>query len=355
MRSSLLILAIVVARCPDAHANAAAEEVSTGATISASTTPSLNWIADRIAGTWDATSRWQLRIALEATRVIAPQGEESNTIFNASASAELAIDSHWTVSLTAGGSPASATHSSATVLDDTLPGDQGEALAQLTARSAAMSLAASLDYDTAGSSDHETIGSISVGATHFRSTQEITSFIDPDGQMLTPQEVDEYCTFDYPCSSDLMSALSPKETQLTQLVLGASVMHTVEGTGDLGLSASYYLYDADPTQIGYYSLATLGRGNLGNGVSVAPLRYTVTPTISEQWGPLSGTLSATYGIYVRDVSYDLTTSLRLQYKLKLEGEARLKLYSSLAGSRGADQDGNTTTSMSLALGAQYSW
>lgn len=355
MRSLLPILAIVAAHAQSAHADAAAAELSAGATVSAPTTPSLSWIANRLAGTWDATSRWQLRAALDATRTMAPEGEESNTIFNASASAELAIDSHWTASLTAGGSPASTTHSSATILDDTLPGDQGEADAQLAARSAVVSLAASVEYDTAGSSDHETIGSLTVGATHFRSIQAITSIIDPDGQMLTPRDVEDHCAYYYPCSSELVSALSPKETQLTQLVLGAGVMHTIEGTGTLGLSASYYLYDADPTQLGYYALATLGRGNLGTGVSVAPLRYTVTPTISEQWGPLSGTLSATYGIYVRDVSYDLTTSLRLQYKLKLEGEARLKLYSSLAGSRGADPDGNTTTSMALALGAQYSW
>jgi hypothetical protein len=354
MRSPLLILAIVVARSPNAHANAAADEISAGATVSAPTTPSLNWIADRIAGAWDATSRWQLRIALDATRVMAPGGEESNTIFNTSASAELAIDSHWTVSLTAGGSPASTTHSSATILDDTLPGDQGEALAQLAARSAVLSLAASLEYDTAGSSDHETSGSLTVGATHFRSIQAITSIIDPDGQMLTPGEVSDHCAA-YGCTSELRSALSPKGTQLTQLALGAGLLHTVEGTGDLGLSASYYLYDQDPTQLGYYSLATLGRGNLGSGVSVAPLRCTVTPTIGDRWGPLSGTLAVTYGIYVRDVSYELAPSLRVQYKLKLEGDARLKLYGKLAGSRGADQDGNTTTSMSLGLGAQYSW
>lgn len=354
MRRPLLILAIVVARSSSAHANAAAEEISAGASVSTPTTPNLSWIANRIAGVWDATARWQLRVALDATRVMAPGGEESNTIFNTSASADLAIDSHWTASLTAGGSPASTTHSSATILDDTLPGDQGEAVAQLDARSAVMSLAASLEYDTAGSSDHETSGSITVGVTHFRSTQAITSIIDPDGQMLTPGEVDDRCTL-HPCSSELRSALSPKETELTQLVLGASVLHTVEGTGDLGLSASYYLYDEDPTQLGYYSLATLGRGNLGNGVSIAPLRYTVTPTIGDRWGPLSGTLAVTYGIYVRDVSYEVTTSLRVQYKLKLEGAARLKLYSKLAGSRSADQAGNPATSMSLALGAQYSW
>ncbi len=354
MRSPLLILAIVVARSPNAHANAAAEEISAGATVSASTSPSLGWIANRLAGAWDATSRWQLRIALDATRVMAPAGEESNTIFNTSASADLELDSHWTVSLTAGGSPASTTHSSATILDDTLPGDQGEAVAQLAARSAVMSLAASLEYDTGGSSDHETSGSITVGATHFRSIQAITAIIDPDGQMLTPGEVGDHCTL-HPCSAELRSALSPKGTQLTQLALGASVLHTLEGTGDLGLSASYYLYDEDPTQLGYYSLATLGRGNLGTGVSIAPLRYTVTPTIGDRWGPLSGTLAVTYGLYVRDVNYEVTTSLRLQYKLKLEGAARLKLYSKLAGSRGADQDGNTTTSMSLALGARYSW
>jgi len=354
MRGSLLISAILVARGASAHAGSISEEISAGASLSASTTPSISWIADRIAGVWDAGARWQLRASVDATHAMAPSGEEANTVFSTSASAEIALDSHGSLSLVAGWSPTSTTHSSATVLDDSLPGDQGEAVARLAARSAMMSLAASLEYDTAGTSDHETSGSLTIGANHFQSLQTITALTDPDGQMLTTREVSDHCAT-RSCSDELQAALSPKATQLTQLALSASVMHTLEGTGDLGLGASCYFYDKDPNTVGYFSLATLGRGNLGTGAGVAPLRYTFSPSIGNRWGPLSGTLSVTYGIYFQGVGYDLTTNAKLQYKLKLDAQSRLKLYTKLSGSRGADQEGNTTSSMSMALGAQYSW
>ena len=172
--------------------------------------------------------------------------------------------------------------------------------------------------------------------------------------MLTTRQVGDHCTT-HQCSDELRASLSPKGTRLTQLAINAGVMHTMEGNGDLGLSASYYLYDKDPTQVGYFSLATLGRGNLGNGVSIAPRRYSFSPSIGNRWGALSGTLAVTYGVYIRELGYDLTTSAKVQYKLKLDGSTRLKLFSKLAGSWGADQDGNTTSAVSMALGAQYTW
>jgi hypothetical protein len=355
MRRTLLIWAIVVARAANAHADAVVEELSAGASLSASTTPSVSWIADRVAGVWEISPRWQVRVDLGATRAMAPTDEdEASTVFTTSASAEFAPDAHWTFSLLAGWSPASTTRSSATVLDDTLPGGWGEADAQLTARSAMMSVAASADYDTGGTSDHETSASITLGANHFQSIQAITSITDPDGEMLTLPEVGDHCDL-HECSRALEAALRPKGMLLTQLAISAGVMHTIEGDGDLGLGATCYLYDKDPTQVGYFSLATLGRGNLGNGSGVAPLRYAVSPSIGNRWGSLSGTLGVTYGIYIQDLGYDLTTSLRVQYKLKLDGDKRLKLYGKLVGSWGADPDGNPTAALSTALGAQYSW
>jgi len=348
------IAAIAVAHSASARADAVSEEISAGASLAASTTPAISWIADRVAGTWEPSARWQLRAGLDATRAMATGGGEANTVLSTSASAELALASHWSASLSAGWSPASTTHSSATVLDDSLPGDQGEAVAQLVARSAMMSIAASVEYDTAGTSDHETIASLTLGANHFQSIQAIASLTDPDGQMLTARQVGDHCII-YECSDELQDSLHPRGTQLTQLALGASVTHTLEGTGDLGISASANFYDQDPTQVGYFSLATLGRSNLGNGAGVAPLRYAVTPSIGDRWGQLSGTLAVTYGIYYQDVGYDLTTSVRLQYKLKLDDQTRLKLYSKLVASWGADPEGNTFSAASAALGAQYSW
>jgi hypothetical protein len=189
---------------------------------------------------------------------------------------------------------------------------------------------------------------------HFQSLQAITALIDPDGLMYTPRQVADHCEA-FGCSRALEAALVPRGTLLTQLAISAGVLHTIERDGDLGLSATCYLYDKDPTQVGYFSLATLGRGNLGTGAGVAPLRYAVSPSIGNRWGALSGTLAVTYGIYIQDLGYDLTASLRLQYKLKFDDTRRLKLHTRLVGSWGADPDGNPTAALTAALGAQYSW
>lgn len=356
MRKILPIAALLASLAgARARADSVTEEVSAGGLLSASTTPALGWISNRIAGSWDASDDWQVRADIGATRALAQTSEDTaSTVLSISAGVELAVSDRWSVSLSGGGSPASTTRSSAIVLDDSLPGDLGEAIAEVAARSSLLSVSASVSYDTAGTSDSETSASLTAGASQYQSIQAITSLIDPDGQMLTPRQVGDHCAI-YVCSDDLESSLSPHAATLLQLSLSASVTHTMEGDGDLGLTAAAYFYDRDPTQVGYFSLATLGRGNLGAGTGVAPLRYTVSPMIGNRWGRLSGTLSATYGIYIGDLGYDFATSARLQYKLKLGGASRLKLYAKLSGSIGADPDGNRTTSLSSALGAQYSW
>src|SRR5262245_54105398 len=140
MRRTILIAAIIAARGTGARADAIVEEISTGTQLSASTTPSINWIADRIAGIWDVSSWGQLGVDVGATGAMGASDEGgANTVFTTSASAEFTHDSHWSFSLTGGWSPASTTRSSATVQDDSLPGDFGEADARLAARSMMMS------------------------------------------------------------------------------------------------------------------------------------------------------------------------------------------------------------------------
>src|SRR5689334_6427505 len=126
MRRLLLIGAISAAPGATAHAGGVADELSAGASLRASTTPSLSWIADRVSGTWDVSPEWQFRATFGATRPQVPDGQESSTIFNASGSADLALGAHWTLSFGGGWSPEATTHSSATIADRGLPAtDQG--------------------------------------------------------------------------------------------------------------------------------------------------------------------------------------------------------------------------------------
>jgi hypothetical protein len=108
-------------------------------------------------------------------------------------------------------------------------------------------------------------------------------------------------------------------------------------------------------QLGFASVGTVGRtANASDGAPIAPLQYTVMPSLVHRWGGLMALASVTYGRYVDGEGYNLATGLRLQYRFKLDAGRRLKLWSKLGGSRDVVQQA-AVRSGQLALGLQYSW
>jgi hypothetical protein len=194
--------------------------------------------------------------------------------------------------------------------------------------------------------------SLTLGASIYTSLQEITTMVEPSGQMLTIQDVRDMCGA-AACSRELRAALWPQWTQLAQFTAAVNVTETVQQDTDVGIDAAYYTYDEDPTRVGYFALTTIGRGNLGAGVAVAPLDYTLAPTIAHRFDALMVTASLSYGSYVDDLGYDVTSALRVQYKLKLDDGKRLKLHTKLTGSW--DVTDALTAAVTFAAGAQYSW
>ena len=62
-----------------------------------------------------------------------------------------------------------------------------------------------------------------------------------------------------------------------------------------------------------------------------------------------------YSQYVDALGTDVTATLRLQYKLALDGDRRLKLWAKLTGARDVDSMNTTSKAGSAALGVQYQW
>lgn len=116
-------------------------------------------------------------------------------------------------------------------------------------------------------------------------------------------------------------------SQLSRFSINANVGHTEYRNSDLGLDATYYLYDKDPTVAGYFWLPGIGPSNLGNGVAIAPLRYAVSLTVGNRWGKLQGTFALAYGSYLAAQGYELGASLRVQYKVKPRDAAALRAFS----------------------------
>lgn len=357
-----IVLALMAAAA-SARADGALDELSAGASQQTPTNPRASWVADKLGGIWDASELWQVRLDVTGTRESGAKpaagstfGASGGTIFLVNASTEYDPDDHWSYKLAAGFSPRSSSSTSTSVQAQGLGGNTTAADARLKSTTQTVSGAAWVGYDTAGGGDFETSGLVTATVNVFDTQQQITAVQDKTGKVLNLQQIKDFCAT-HPCSSQLQASLTGQSAQLAQFVLDASVSEQLHGHTDVGLEAAYYLYNTDPTQVGYFSVTSVGRtSTFGGGVGIAPLLVTAMPSAIYRWGTgWTALVSFTYGKYVSDQGYNLTAAFRLQYKWKLEGSRRLKLYAKLVGARDADQTNNISKSGILAFGAQFTW
>jgi hypothetical protein len=335
------------------HASGAVEELSAGAGLA----PGSSWVSDKLAGIWDLDAPWQLRLDLSATRAFSGASKSTREdIHLGSLSAVYAPDDHWSLRLTGSWSPTSTMRVVTQVQAHDAMDDNTQVDARLHTAVTSLAVGAGVDYDSAADSAHSLSISLSVGATEFTTLQETISVQDPSGSsvaMLDTASAWMRCQI-VTCSSFLLSALSPQEVVLGQFALGASITDTIERDTDISLDASYYLYDQDPLQLGYLPLATIASGTRGSATSAPLLRDAIVPSVAHRWGDIAATVSLSLSDYA-DGEADVNASMRVQYKLVLEGTRRLKLYAKLAANAHADAGPELTRSGSLALGAQYTW
>lgn len=362
MRAScLLVVGIVVAPVALARvavADGVADELSVGSSQPTPSNPRPAWVSDRIAGIWDASDDWQVRADVTATHPLSTTGAASSgdpgDVLLATASVEYDPD-HWVMKAVVGGSPSSAATSATTVRVLDMRGQPVDASAQLKMKSSSLMGAAWLGYETGSDGDWETLATLTATVTELDTLQQVTSVTGRDGRMLGLTQLHDYCA-GHPCTKELLAAMKASPAQLGQLVVDQNVTEQIHRNTDVSLDLQYYFYDKDPTQVGYFSVASAGRtSTYGGGVPIAPLQYTVMPSVSHRFGDLTALASVSYGHYVADEGYNTSTTLRVQYKLKLDRDKRVKLYGKLTGARDVDQMGNASKSGSMALGMQYSW
>jgi hypothetical protein len=353
-RSSVIALTLVV-RAAAAHSDDVADEIVVGTTVATPDSPAMESLGNRIAGTWDPNDRWSLALDISASR------GRSTTISSVasdavmtSLAADYTANDHWSVRVTAGWSPRITSSSFATIEAEGLPGGMTEADVNLVSSSWMTSLGVSVSYDTAGGGDFEIVASGNARASYFESEQSIAALWDPSGELYTTDEMREQCAT-HLCSRELRDGLSPQWTQVRQFVVGASVSETAFDETDLGLDFEYYAYDRDPTEAGYFAIATVDGGYLGDGMAVAPMRFAMSPSIGRRFGDISTSATLAYGNYIDDLGYELSASVRVQLKLQLDDDKRLKLYTRLTSSWDVPPDYTASQALSLAFGAQYGW
>jgi len=118
---------------------------------------------------------------------------------------------------------------------------------------------------------------------------------------------------------------------------------------DLTVLGDAYVYNQDPTEVGFAGVAFLGRDM---GLPIAPLRYVVRPEVGHRFGDLTAKLWAQVGEYVPGTGGS-TTALggRVQYRFS----SALKVWVALSGQRDVDANDNPIRSGSVAAGVGYRW
>lgn len=112
---------------------------------------------------------------------------------------------------------------------------------------------------------------------------------------------------------DLVNGAS---TPLLQVKLGAGYVGTLLDDTDFGVEAVGYLYDRDPADVGYFSVVSVGRGlELGSGVPVLPLAFSVRPSVQHRFSRVSLKASYQWGLYAAGLGTNHVLTLRTTVKL----------------------------------------
>ena len=334
-----------------AHASDVGGEVSGGGTKATEDNPRTGYFGALLNGAWDVNDWFGLNAALGFTHDNATKNDaqhtSGNNIFLGNLGADVMLGKNWLVGLALTGSPNAATRE-ATTLTVTDPTSQVTTTQPTVVATVNNSLGLLLNaaFSTNGESRWEHTVEASAQVMRFGINQHL-EFPDP-----TPAEKRLLATCTRFPRLKACEKLQPQNTELTQTRLTAGYLATLFTDTDVGLELSYYLYDHDPTQTGYYSVTILGR-TLALGEtpsSIAPLQFSLKPSVTHRFGErVSVRLWVQYGQYVPGEGYQTAAGFKVQVKVA----KHWKLYLLGMGQRDVDAENNVVPNGSAVLGVSY--
>lgn len=124
-------------------------------------------------------------------------------------------------------------------------------------------------------------------------------------------------------SSEVCQLVDGASTPLWQGRFSASYTATLFRRTDVGAEVGVFVYDRDPADVGYFSVVQAGRSDLGSGVPVLPLLFSLRPSVSHRFELISVRLSYQYGLYAS--SLGAMHAATVKTTLKLNGGWRISL------------------------------
>lgn len=347
-------LALVLAASA-ARASSISNEVGANSTQATDSNPRSGSLSDTLSGTIDLGEQWTLNLGGSFTaegRTPAAErgafGSSGNAVSLFDAGVDWDASDHVTLGLSGKFSPQSTQYAGTQIT--LLSGAVANALVE--SQSSERGATLELSYDTAGESDLEWAVSGSVSVNSLEVHQRVTRVRTATGVATAQQIVDACAARPKTCPRALLATLTDTPFTLDSQRLSAAVTATAWRDTDFTIGGDYYLYPQDPTQVGFFSVATSGRTTVlgGNGVPIAPLHWVLRPEVTHRFGNFSARIWVQGGRYAPGAGQTTAGSgLRLQYKFTRS----FRMWTTASGQRDVDQTGSTVSSGGLTLGAGY--
>lgn len=337
-----LLWAGLLASCPVFAASTLSVELGGSAGQASDVNSSYGTLLAGVSGDVELAETVTLHLELDYTRALsqAPPpgltlGSSGGNVFSFAAGVELAVLDTALLSFDLNVSPSS------TVEQQVLASVGPIAFRPLvSSRSQAIGGTLAFGISTGFERDLEASFDLSLAVTRFDSEQQI---VDGGGNPITPAQCDRT---KYPA---LCKLLAPQHgTGFVQSRLGGGVTLTLAHDTDVGLSGGYYVYSDDPTQVGFFALATGGRlpATFGDPVPLVPLLWSLRPGVTHRFGA-AVSLGVYYEFADGYAAEGTSNLLGLRLAVRLSRAVRLVLRAE--GQAFTDAQGNTALSGSVVL------
>jgi hypothetical protein len=293
-------------------------------------------------------------------------GTSASDIWNLSAGLGWSSGDHASFGIAASLSPKSNSSFDTPVVVGSVSDD-----ARLRARSGTYGFSVAADYDTAGESDFESAPSLNVAYTHISTDQALEDLISGKRDENLAKIRVACQGSKSPACTHLQPLLAARSADLDQLAMSASYTATLFRNTTVLLSGTYYNYfGEDPTTIGLFSVALLGRTtpkvkapsakahkgkgaaetfDFGGGIPLAPLTWDSRIGLSQDLRGLTLGVVAEYGSYFNDTGHTESIAGKLSYAFSEHWKAS----ATLGSSRDVDSAGVVTPGSSFTVSLRY--
>lgn len=262
---------------------------------------------------------------------------------------------HWTLGLDVDLSPTSK-QSAGTVITETNGTTSTDVNARLATATSSIGTSALVGWNSASLSDWETEVDLSIAATGYNTVQRVDAIQTASGPV-TASGIQSYCAKATTATAlaackPLLAAIRGAPDTLLQGRIALNAVETIHDDTDVGLTGTYFLYDQDPTTVGYFSLLTVGRSvSMGNGLAVLPAQFSLRPMVGHRFGRLGLELAYQFIRYVDDLGAGHGVTARIQYKF----DRNWKLWVKLTGQLDVTSTTGTTHSGTMSAGIRYTF